>query len=155
MKLQIRNKSKNMDLLNISCAFDMQINILEQADHEQLAQMYLQKNLLDEYETFINDPQFVLGTAVEATLTITEKASKERSQAIYYTTTKKLHENLIDTVDSQYNNFTENQWTVYEAALKGIELALQNIEVLPAEYDQTFKFESQTHVYEVGFFKHF
>lgn len=155
MKMQVHSNAKSFDLLNISCAFVTQIRILEQADYEQLAQMYLQKNLLADYEDFINDPQFILGTNVEVTLTIGEKAVIERPQPMYYTTVKSLHEDLIDTVDSHYSNFSENQWTLYEAALEGIELALQNIDTLPPEYNETFAFESNAHKYEVSFFKHF
>lgn len=155
MQLQLQVASKGFEFINISCALETQISILEQATNEQLAQMYLQKNLLDEYETFTNDPQFILGTNVEATLLIYEKGSNERVQPTYYNTIKQLHDDLIHTVDAHYSNFTESQYTVYEAALNGIELALQSIEVLPLEYDGKFGFESTTHKYEVSFFKHF
>lgn len=155
MKMQLQAASKGLELSNVSYELDKQIDILQQADNEQLAQMYLQKNLLDEYETFTNDPQFILGTNVEATLLIYKKGSNGYVQPTYYNTVKQLHDDLIHTVDEHYSDFTESQYTVYEAALEGIELALQNIDSLPHEYSQTFAFESTTHKYEVSFFKHF
>ena len=155
MKMQIQSSTTGLELSNVSYELDKQIDILQQADNEQLAQMYLQKNLLDEYETFTNDPQFILGTNVEATLLIYKKGSNEYVQPTYYNTVKQLHDDLIHTVDAHYSNFTESQYTVYEAALEGIELALQNIDTLPAEYSQTFAFESTTHKYEVSFFNPF
>lgn len=154
MKMQLQSASKDFEFINVSSELETQMNILLQADNEQLAQMYLQKNLLDEYETFTNDPQFILGTNVEATLLIYKKGSNEYVQPTYYNTVKQLHDDLIHTVDAHYSNFTESQYTVYEAVLNGIELALQSIEVLPLEYDGTFGFESITHKYEVSFFKH-
>ncbi|HEY4622642.1 MAG TPA: hypothetical protein VIH12_02220 [Solibacillus sp.] len=155
MKMQLQAASKAFEFINVSSELETQINILLQADNEQLAQMYLQKNLLDEYETFTNDPQFILGTNVEATLLIYKKGSNEYVQPTYYNTVKQLHDDLIHTVDEHYSDFTESQYTIYEAALEGIELALQNIDTLPAEYSQTFAFESTTHKYEVSFFNPF
>lgn len=155
MKMQLHDATPGFELINVSCALEQQIHILEQANHEQLAQMYLQKNLLDEYETFTNDPQFILGTNVEATLLIYKKGSNEYVQPTYYNTVKQLHDDLIHTVDEHYSDFTQGQYEVYEVALEGIELALQNIDTLPAEYSQTFAFESTTHKYEVSFFNPF
>lgn len=155
MKMQLQSASKDFEFINVSSELDTQMNILLQADNEQLAQMYLQKNLLDEYETFTNDPQFILGTNVEATLLIYKKGSNEYVQPTYYNTVKQLHDDLIHTVDEHYSDFTQGQYEVYEVALEGIELALQNIDTLPAEYSQTFAFESTTHKYEVSFFNPF
>lgn len=155
MKMQLQATSKGFEFINVSSELETQMNILLQADNEQLAQMYLQKNLLDEYETFTNDPQFILGTNVEATLLIYKKGSNDYVQPTYYNTVKQLHDDLIHTVDEHYSDFTESQYTIYEAALEGIELALQNIDTLPAEYSQTFAFESNTHKYEVSFFNPF
>lgn len=155
MKMQLQATSKGFEFINVSSELETQMNILLQADNEQLAQMYLQKNLLDEYEDFINNPQSVLGTYVEATFKVIDKASNEYVQPIYYNSVKQLHDDLIHTVDSHYSNFTQGQYEVYEAALKGIELALQNIDSLPHEYSETFGFESTTHKYEVSFFNPF
>ncbi len=155
MNIQLQAASKSFEFMAVSSELETQMNILLQADNEQLAQMYLQKNLLDEYETFTNDPQFILGTNVEATLLIYKKGSNEYVQPTYYNTVKQLHDDLIHTVDEHYSDFTQGQYEVYEVALEGIELALQSIEVLPLEYDGKFGFESTTHKYEVSFFKHF
>lgn len=155
MKIQIRSVATGLELSNVSYELDKQIDILQQADNEQLAQMYLQKNLLDEYEQYVNDPQCILKTNVEVTFKVIDKASNEYVQPTYYNTVKQLHDDLIHTVDEHYSDFTQGQYEVYEAALEGIELALQNIDTLPAEYSQTFAFESNTHKYEVSFFNPF
>ena len=155
MKMQLHDATPGFELINVSCALEQQMHILEQANHEQLAQMYLQKNLLDEYEDFTNNPQCILKTYVEATFKVTDKVSNEYVQPTYYNSVKQLHDDLIHTVDEHYNDFTESQYTVYEAALKGIETALQNIDSLPHEYSETFAFESTTHKYEVSFFNPF
>lgn len=155
MKMQLHDATPGFELINVSCALEQQMNILLQADNEQLAQMYLQKNLLDDHEDFTTNPQSVLGTYVEATFKVTDKASNKYVQPTYYNTVKQLHDDLIHTVDGHYSNFTQGQYEVYEAALKGIELALQNIYSLPHEYSETFAFESTTHKYEVSFFNPF
>lgn len=155
MKMQLHDATTGFELINVSCALEQQMHIFEQADHEQLAQMYLQKNLLDEYEDFTNNPQCILKTNVEVTFKVIDKASNEYVQPNYYNSVKQLHDNLIHTVDQHHSNFTEPQWTVYEAALKGIELALQNIDALPHEYSETFAFESNAYKYEVSFFNPF
>lgn len=155
MKMQLHDATPGFELINVSCALEQQMHILEQADHEQLAQMYLQKHLLDDHEDFTTNPQCILKTYVEATFKVIDKASNEYVQPTYYNTVKQLHDDLIHTVDEHYNDFTESQYTVYEAALKGIELALQNVDALPNEYSETFEFESNTHRYEVSFFNPF
>lgn len=155
MKMQIQSSTTDLELSNVSYELDKQIDILEQANEKQLAQMYLQKNLLDDHEDFINNPQSVLGTYVEATFKVIDKVSNEYVQPTYYNSVKQLHDDLIHTVDSHYSNFTTGQYEVYEAALKGIELALQNIDSLPNEYSETFAFESNAHKYEVSFFNPF
>lgn len=152
LKLQASGPFKTLDVIS---HLDMQTQVIEQADHAQLAQMYLQQHLLNEYNEYSDDPTFILGTHVEASITITKKNTQEPGQTMYYLTTKKLHEDLIMTVDEHYSDFTQGQYEVYEVALEGIELALQSIEVLPLEYDGKFGFESTTHKYEVSFFKHF
>lgn len=155
MKMQIQSSTTGLELSNVSYELDKQIDILEQANEKQLAEMHLQRKLLDEYENYVNDPQCILKTNVEVTFKVIDKASNEYVQPNYYNTVKQLHDDLIHTADQHHNDFTEPQWTVYEAALEGIELALQNIDTLPAEYSQTFAFESNTHKYEVSFFNPF
>ena len=149
LKLQASEPFKTLD---VTSHLDMQAQVIEQADHAQLAQMYLQQHLLNEYNEYSDDPTFILGTHVEASITITKKNTQEPGQTMYYLTTKKLHEDLIMTVDEHYKDFTESQYKTYEEYLPVIEMLMRDIECFRTEGLTTdYTFESTKHKYEVTF----